>query len=236
VSSISDGATYYYSVRGIRTGGTGPAFYTSVSKLALLSVYASSSTSAGLLNYVSVSWSYVSSAAEYYVERSTNGGSWAYLTTTTSTSYYDYNVAPVDDYHQYRVTARAVSGVSNSAADSTPRTSSIAYAPSVYIEYRDWSTQYSGTISAGQYTYYRFPNPGVGYANFYLSDTDNRYFGGETVDAWFTVISANSGTTVLNVDNSSGAFYSFSSSEDLILAVRGYSSSSSGNFNFMLQY
>jgi hypothetical protein len=221
--SISDGATYYYKVIGKRADGTeGAPVYTRVSKLSVNAL--PTTTSGGLLNSVNVSWSNVSSAAEYYVERRTNGGNWTYLTRTTSTYYSDSNVEMVDDYYEYRVTARADSNISNSATD-TSQTSSIVRAPTA--QPISWYTGYNYSIGSGETHIYRLSNSGYNSYYAYLNLSSN--YG----NSYFTVFNSRNKSSRSYTSISGDLFTLYDSGvySDLILVVEGRWGSDSYYFN-----
>jgi fibronectin type 3 domain-containing protein len=114
-TELSADESYYYKVAAYNTGGTG-ARSASVSAKTLLATPTGVTAAAASTSSITVSWTLVTGAADYYIYRSASaGGTYAQVGTSTSASYTNTGLSSGTTYY-YKVAAHNTGGTSAQSA------------------------------------------------------------------------------------------------------------------------
>ncbi len=150
-NSATVGTQYWY--RLVAQSPTGESAYSNVYSQWTRPAAVSPAFTTVASNQIALSWTGVSGAANYMVERSTDGSTYTSLATSSATSYTDNTVAPLGTYY-YRVTAlNSINGGGASTVifTATPATTPLPYqwqAQDIGLTTSVGATGYNGTTGA----------------------------------------------------------------------------------------
>jgi uncharacterized protein YxeA len=228
-TSLSSNTTYYYKVSAYNSyGESSQSSYTSAttsgSGSSAPSAPSSVTASAASSSSITVSWSTVSSVSGYYVYRAaSSGGTYSYITSTTSASYTDTGLSSNTTYY-YKVSAYNSYGEGSLSSYASAATSGSGSSASILLTAGAW---HSASLSPGEVHYYHFSAYSGSNYTIYWNDFD---YNSDYADI---VVSAtdNRGIVLLNEDvGYDGQGFYLSSSGAITLKVEGLDPSSQGPY------